>query len=57
MRALRGRRLDDDLVELPVMPLMREFLVRGPRLDDDAEAFVKSASASSIGTRNPANSL
>src|SRR5437763_1278446 len=41
MRPLRGRRLDDDVVEPPVMAAMRERLVRGPRLDDDVEAFVE----------------
>src|SRR5262249_44221786 len=41
MRSLRRRRLDDDIVELPVFPPMGEGLVGGPRLEDYLEALVE----------------
>ena len=43
MRLLRGRRLDDDIVELPIFAAMRERLVGGPRLEDHVEALRHSA--------------
>jgi len=42
VRTLRGRRLDDDIVERPVPAAMREFLVRGPGFDQHVEAFVEA---------------
>ena len=41
MRLLDGRRLDDDVVELPVLALPREPLVRRPRLGDDVDQFLE----------------
>src|SRR6516162_4444348 len=41
MRLLRGRRLDYNIVEPPVLALMRERLVGCPCLEDDIEAFVE----------------
>ncbi len=40
VRLLRGRRLDDDVVEPPIFAAMRERLVGGPGLEDDFEALV-----------------
>ena len=42
MRFLRGRRLDDDVLELPVFALMREALLRRPGFDDDIERLVEA---------------
>ena len=36
-----GRRLDDDIVELPILPAMGERLVGGPRLEDHLERLVE----------------
>ena len=41
MRLLDGRRLDDDVVELPVLALRGEPLVRRPRLGDDVDRFLE----------------
>ena len=40
VRPLRGRRLDHDIVELPISAAMRERLVGGPGFEDHGEAFV-----------------
>src|ERR1700682_4230818 len=42
MRFLRGRRLDDDVLELPVFAVMREALLRRPGFHDDVERFVEA---------------
>ena len=42
MRLLPRRRLDDDVLEIPVLAVMREALVRGPGLDDQREAFLEA---------------
>ncbi len=42
MRLLDGRRLDDDVVELPVFAVEREPLVRRPRLGDDVDRFLEA---------------
>ena len=41
VRLLDGRRLHDDVVELPVLPLPGEPLVRRPRLGDDVDRFLE----------------
>ena len=38
---LRGRRLNDDAVELPIFALMGERLVGSPRLEDHIEGLVE----------------
>ena len=42
VRLLDGRRLDDDVVELPVLAVEREPLVRRPRLGDDVDRFLEA---------------
>ena len=41
MRPLCGRRLDNDIIELPVSPEVGERLVSGPRLEDHSERLVE----------------
>src|SRR5215831_2834916 len=41
MRPLRGRRLDDDVVELPIPAAVGKRLVGRPCLEDDAEGLVE----------------
>jgi hypothetical protein len=42
MRLLRRRRLDDDVVEIPVPAVMREALLRRPGFHDDVERFIET---------------
>ena len=42
MRLLLRRRLDDDVLEVPVLAVMREALVRRPRFDDERETFLEA---------------
>ena len=42
MRLLRGGRLDDDVVELPVLAVMGPRRIRGPRLEHDLQRFLES---------------
>ena len=42
MRLLNGRRLDDDVVELPVLAVEAEPLVRRPGLRDDVDGFLEA---------------
>ena len=42
MRPLRRRRFDDDVVVLPVAPLMAERRVIGERVGDDVERLVEA---------------
>src|SRR6266404_9384004 len=42
VRLLRGRRLDDDVVELPKPAAMRERRLRGEGLGDDLERFLEA---------------
>ena len=51
------RRLDDDVVEMPVLAVVREALVRGPRLDDQVEALLEALVGLPIGMQKLANSL
>jgi len=39
---LCGRRLDNDIIELPVSPEVGERLVGGPRLEDHGERLVEA---------------
>jgi len=41
VRSLRRRRLDHDVVELPVFSAVGERLVSGPRLKDHSERLVE----------------
>src|SRR6516225_5604270 len=41
VRSLRCRRLDHDVVELPVSSAVGERLVRGPRLEDHGKRLVE----------------
>src|SRR5437762_850232 len=42
MRLLRRRRLDDDVVELPILAAVRERLLRGECLGDDVERLLEA---------------
>src|SRR6516164_815771 len=42
MGLLRGRRLDDDIVELPVLAPVRERRFRGESLGDDLKRFLEA---------------
>src|SRR3984957_2393535 len=42
MRLLRGRRLDDDVLEIPIFAVMREALLRRPGFHDDIERLVET---------------
>jgi hypothetical protein len=57
MRLLPRRRLDDDVLEMPILAVMGKALVRGPRLEDERKPSSKRSSASSIGMQKLANSL
>src|SRR5262249_50618138 len=41
MRLLFGRRLDDDVLEMPVLAVVRKSLFRGPRFENEREALLE----------------
>src|ERR1700751_1556185 len=43
MRALRGGRLDDDILKLPIPAPMRKARARGPRAQDDLDRLLEAA--------------
>jgi hypothetical protein len=56
MRLLHRRRLDDDVVVVPVLAVMREAAFAGPSLPQKGERLLIALSASSIGMQKPWNS-
>jgi hypothetical protein len=56
MRLLDRARLDDDVVEVPALGVMRKAAVGGP-VAQEAMVSSKRSAASSMGTQKPENSL